>query len=203
MNHSARDRSPQRDHESKPINPYKTTRMKKSLLPLLLTACPLLAGTAAPTPPANSPQDGSGQGWTLDLEVLFLRTFQGNNSFTDEDFDFGGRAALGYQFKDGWFTKASYFGYHPGGSSETFEAFSNDLGGNALFDERFNLESSYVDWTVGRNFKPSPDWSLSPSLGLRWATFEENFSKHEDDGMGGIHQHNEIAGFVLGANFRL
>lgn len=169
--------------------------MKKSLLHLLLSAAPLFAGTPAPVPQASSEPVGAEHGWTLDLEALYLRSFQGSNSFTDKSYDFAGRAALGYQFNDGLFTKVTYFGYQPGDRNDTFEGFSDDLDGNAVFNERFNLKVSYLDWTVGQNFKPTAALTLSPSLGLRWATFEETFSEHVDDGGGGVHQHYEQAKF--------
>ena len=159
------------------------------------SAAPLLAGTSAPVPQASSAPAASGQGWTLDLEALSLRAFQGNSSFTDNGYDFAGRAALGYQFSDGLFTKVAYFGYYPGGRSDTFKAFSDDLDGDALFQERFNLKASYLDWVVGKNFNPTADLVLSPSIGLRWATFEENFHELVQDDMGGVHQHHEQTKF--------
>ena len=152
---------------------------------------PLVAGTSAPDPQAAF----APAGFTLDLDGLFLRAFQGNSSFTDDGYDFAGRAVLGYQFNDSLFTNVTYFGYHPGSRADTFEGFSDDLGGNALFQERFNLKASYLDWTVGKNFKPTADLSLSPSLGLRWATFDEDFRELVQDDSGGIHQHHEQGAF--------
>ncbi len=162
--------------------------MKKSLLPLLLSATPLLAGSPAPAP---APQAASEQGWTLGLETLSMRAFQGNNSFSDENYDFAGRVAVGYQFNNDLFTKLTAFGFSPGGDDKSFTGYSDDLGGTAAFQQAFNMKAAYIDWTVGRNFKPSAELTLSPSLGLRWAYFDENYREHVDDGMGGIHIHHE------------
>lgn len=175
----------------------KLTRVTSVIITALAAtfAGPLRASTSAPAPHASSETVGCEPGWTLNLEALSLRAFQGGSSFSDKNYDFGGRAALGYQFDNAWFTKVTYFGYHPGSHADTFDAFSDDLNGSARFEERSSLQAAYLDWTVGKKFKPTADLMLSPVLGLRWASFEENFREHVADGMGGIHQHHEQAKF--------
>jgi hypothetical protein len=138
--------------------------MKNYTLTLLLTAAPLFAGTPAPVAPA--PQQNTEQGWTLGLEVLALQPYQSEGYYDDNDFDAGYRGSLGYQFNDGLFVKATYFGY----ATET--------------DNNEDLKAQYVDLIVGQNFKPMDKLTMSPFAGLRWGNFKEDLGDIEFDGYG-------------------
>ena len=140
--------------------------MKKYTLTLLLTAAPLFAGTPAPVAPA--PQYNSEQGFTLGLEPMALRPFQSSGNYDKSDYDFGYRGSLGYQFNDGLFLKATYFGYN----TDTL-----DNSPSLLTHESAHMSVSYLDFVVGQTFKPTETFKLSPSIGLRWATFNEGYSR--------------------------
>jgi len=47
----------------------------------------------------------------------------------------------------------------------------------ALFKERFHPGVSSNDWTIGKNFNPGAELTHFPSVGLRWATFDQDFLK--------------------------
>jgi len=142
--------------------------MKKYTLTLLLTAAPLFAGTPAPVAPA--PQYNSEQGFTLGLEPMALRPFQSSGNYDKSDYDFGYRGSLGYQFADGLFLKAIYFGYN----TDVLDRSTATVGD--LFHEDAHMSVSYLDFVVGQTFKPTETFKLSPSIGLRWATFNEGYS---------------------------
>ena len=154
-----------------------SSRMKKYTLLLLLSTAPLFAGVSAPAP-APAPCADCEQGITFGLEALYLRAFESEGSYNTGDWDFGGRASLGYQFSDCLFTKVTYFGY----KSDVYEDSYND-GPNYHVDSHADLQVSYLDWVVGQHFKPSEKFTLSPYVGLRWGTFEENnYSKTNNKG---------------------
>ncbi|MEI6676357.1 MAG: Lpg1974 family pore-forming outer membrane protein [Verrucomicrobiota bacterium] len=135
--------------------------MKNHTLTLLLTAGPLFAGTPTPAPQSND------QGFTLGLEVLALRPYQSEGSYDKSNYDAAYRGSLGYQFSDGLFVKATYFGYN------TSTAPGDDL------------TTQYVDLAVGQNFKPMDKLTISPFVGLRWAGYQEDSSYSADfDGYG-------------------
>ena len=182
--------------------------MKKYTLTLLLTAAPLFAGTPAPVAPA--PQSNSEQGFTLGLEPMALRPFQSNGNYDKSDYDFGYRGSLGYQYADGLFLKASYFGYN----TDTL-----DRSPSLLFHETAHMSVSYLDFVVGQTFKPTETFKLSPSIGLRWATFNEGYSSSTSSaGLAALtttdyHERNAFSGLgivagldatrTLGENFSL
>ena len=126
----------------------------------------------APAPPPSDCQAG----WTLGLEVLALRAYQSEGQYEEGSFDVGGRASLGYQFNDCLFVKATYFGY----SSDVFD--ETDFNENETIHDVGELKVSYLDLVVGQHFRPSEKLTLSPYVGLRWATFEENFRTTFSDG---------------------
>ena len=145
--------------------PQNTTVMKPILLFPLVMALPAFAGTPATVTPPPPPAE---QGITLGLEALYLRSYQSNGQYSSGDWDFGGRGSLGYQFSDGLFIKATYFGYGSDVQSMLVEK-NNDY--DVINAE---LDVSYLDLVVGQNFKPSETLTLSPYVGLRWGTFEES-----------------------------
>lgn len=111
-----------------------------------------------------------------------MRSYQSEGYYNTGDFDFGGRASLGYQFNDCLFTKVTYFGY----KSDVFEDsdpdnFYDDVDDQYNYNEDADLQVTYLDWVVGQHFKPSEKFTLSPYVGLRWGTFEENYSSKEND----------------------
>ena len=176
--------------------------MKNYTLTLLLTAAPLFAGTPAPVAPA--PQYNSEQGWTLGLEAMMLRPFQSGGLYDKSDYDFGGRASLGYQFADGMFLKATYFGY---GTDVTDYSLATS---NSFRQDDGRMSLSYLDFVVGQNFKPTETLKLSPFVGLRWATFNEGgneittFPRQTNDTSGtrvfGEHNNFSGLGIVLGVD---
>ena len=164
--------------------------MKKYTLTLLLTAAPLFAGTPAPVAPA--PQYNAEQGFTLGLEPMALRPFQSNGAYDKSDYDFGYRGSLGYQFADGLFLKAIYFGYN----TDTL-----DRSPSLLFHETAHMSVSYLDFVVGQTFKPTETFKLSPSIGLRWATFNEGYSNTTLSGLSApitSYHHDRVAFSGLG-----
>ena len=110
-------------------------------------------------------------GWTFGLEALYLRPYQSDGEYDNPDFDFGGRASVGYDFNDCLFVKATYFGY-----STDITATYND----SAVDEGGSLDVSYLDLVVGQHFKPSEKLTLSPFVGLRWAQFDELYEQTYD-----------------------
>jgi hypothetical protein len=143
----------------------------------LLTAAPLFAGVSEPIA-APAPQANCEQGWTLGLEALALRPFQSEGEYDENNFDFGYRASVGYQFNDGLFTKLTYFGYK--GDTYSDSGRDSDGYGDYSYDDNAEVEVSYLDLVIGQNFKPSEALTLSPFVGLRWATFEESGSYKEN-----------------------
>jgi len=134
---------------------------------------------------APAPQSDCEQGWTLSLEAMALRAYQSEGGYNEDNYDFGGRASLGYQFNDCLFTKMTYFGY----SSDTLD----DRG--EFFRDQGDLSVSYLDWVVGQHFKPSEKLTLSPYVGLRWATFEEGVDFINDgDGFNRYTENHDFSG---------
>jgi len=139
-------------------------------------ALPVFAGTPAPVTPPPPPSE---QGFTLGLEALYLRSYQSNGQYDTGDWDFGGRGSLGYQFGDGLFVKATYFGYGSDVQGYIAEGKNGEYTINSA-----ELDVSYIDLVVGQNFKPTENLKLSPYVGLRWGTFEESATsvKYYSDG---------------------
>ena len=143
-------------------------------------ALPVFAGTPAPV--TAPPQAPSEQGWTLGLEILALQPYQSEGEYSDTNFDVAWRGSLGYQFNDGLFLKGTYFGYKTEIDNE-------------------DLKTQYVDLVIGQNFKPMEKLSISPFIGVRWASYQE-WDKYVDFDGWGI-----VIGFdatrALGNNFSL
>ena len=139
-------------------------------------ALPVFAGTPAPVTPPPPPAE---QGFTLGLEALYLRSYQSNGQYNSGDWDFGYRGSLGYQFGDGLFVKATYFGYGSDVQGYITEGKNGEYTINSA-----ELDVSYIDLVVGQNFKPTENLKLSPYVGLRWGTFEESATsvKYYSDG---------------------
>ena len=93
---------------------------------------------------------------------MALRSYT-SESNTSNNYNFAGRGSLGFQFADGLFVTATYFGY--GGNlvdrTEQFETYTHHDSGN--------LSATYIDLVLGQNFKPTETLKLSPYVGLRWA----------------------------------
>ena len=144
--------------------PYMFRDMKNLTLSLLLTTAPLFAGVEAPimAPPAPDCEAG----FTLGLEALYLRAYQSDGEYNQGDYDFAGRGSIGYEFNDCLFVKLTYFGY----SNEVDSSKDRDV------EKHKDLDVSYLDLVVGQHFKPSEKLTLSPYVGLRWATFKEEYN---------------------------
>ena len=145
--------------------------MKNLTLSLLLTTAPLFAGVEAPimAPPAPDCEAG----WTFGLEALYLQPYQSDGEYDNPDYDFGGRASVGYDFNDCLFVKATYFGYSTDIDPGDDDGYYDDSDGN--------LDVSYFDLVVGQHFKPSDKLTLSPYVGLRYAQYEEQRSQSYDN----------------------
>lgn len=144
--------------------------MKRYTLILLLTAAPLFAGTQAPV---FAPQSNTTQGFTLGLEPMAMRSYT-SNSHAENNYDFAGRGSLGYQFADGLFVTASYFGY--GTDIADYTAITSPVVAppavGYLDHYSGRLSASFIDLVVGQNFKPTDTLKLSPFVGLRWTTYQ-------------------------------
>jgi hypothetical protein len=138
--------------------------MKPILLIPFVMALPVFAGTPAPV--TAPPQAPSEQGWTLGLEIMALEPYQSYGGYDDTDYDVAWRGSLGYQFSDGLFLKGSYFGY----KTDT--------------DSNEELDMASVDLVIGQNFKPMEKLSISPFIGVRYASFEEDYGGIDFDGWG-------------------
>jgi len=152
--------------------------MKKYTLILLLTAAPLFAGTQAPV---IASQSNTEQGWTLGIEPMALRPYT-SSSWDKNDYNFAGRGSLGYQFADGLFVTATYFGY--GGDLTDHTASTPPIVGPPAYVgylDHYNgrMSSSYIDLVIGQNFKPTETLKLSPFVGLRWAMYQDGFTDTE------------------------
>ncbi len=149
-----------------------------------MTTAPVFAGVEAPimAPPAPDCEAG----WTFGLEALYLKAYQSEGRYDDADYEFGGRGSVGYDFNDCLFVKASYFGYEADVSH-----FGEDVQGGSIGEDA-DLKVSYLDLVVGEHFKPSEKLTLSPYVGLRWATFEEGTDFRAIDPRGAeLHQSQE------------
>lgn len=127
---------------------------------------------------APATQSDCVQGWTLGIEPMALRSFAGESDGED-GYNFGGRASVGYQFNDCFFTQVTYLGY----SGDTLDQNSAVIA-NPLWHENHNLEINAVDWVFGQHFKPTEKLKLSPFAGLRWATVNQSFDYSEDSAVG-------------------
>jgi hypothetical protein len=145
---------------------------------------PVIAAMAFPsfaqagTSMAPVTQSDCAEGWTLGLEALALRPFAGESNGED-GYDFGGRASLGYQFGDCFFTQVNYFGYsgdtlNQRGLIDTTDPISD------YFTDNHNLEVNAVDWVFGQHFKPTEKMKLSPYAGLRWTTVNQSYNYSRD-----------------------
>lgn len=154
------------------------TLLTKKVLPLIaamvLPSVAQAGQTEAPMAPA--PQSDCEAGWTLGMEAMALRPFHSEGEYNEDNYDFGGRLSLGYQFNDCLFTKVTFFGY----KTDTFDERGTNEGGR--FHDQEDLEVSYIDAVVGQHFRPSDKLTLSPYVGLRWATFEEGGDFLRDNG---------------------
>ncbi|KAB2639309.1 MAG: hypothetical protein DVB25_05915 [Verrucomicrobia bacterium] len=145
--------------------------MKKYTLTLLLTAAPLFAGTQAPV---VAPQANTEQGWTLGVEPMAMAPYA-SDSWTKNDYTFAGRGSLGYQFSDGLFVTATYFGY---GGDLINHTNITPADGSAGYLEQYSgrMSATYIDLVLGQNFKPTDTLKLSPFVGLRWATGQQGYT---------------------------
>ena len=146
---------------------YLSCDMKNLTLSLLLTTAPLFAGVEAPimAPPAPDCEAG----WTFGLEALYLQPYQSDGEYDNPDYDFGGRASIGYDFNDCLFVKATYFGYSTDITPDDNNGYYDNTDGS--------LDASYFDLVVGQHFKPSDKLTLSPYVGLRYAQYEEQSTR--------------------------
>ncbi len=140
--------------------------MKNYTLTLLLTAAPLFAGTHAPV---VASQSNTEQGWTLGIEPMAMAPYTSSN-WANNDYSFAGRGSLGYQFADGLFIAATYFGY-----SGDLVDHSEDFGGYS-HHETGRMSATYIDLVIGQNFKPTETLKLSPYVGLRWAADQAGYT---------------------------
>ena len=153
--------------------------MKNLTLSLLLTTAPLFAGVEAPIMAPPAPDCDSG--FSLGLEALYLRPYHSEGAYNEGDFEFGGRGSLGYEFNDCLFVKATYFGYN----ADVYHDEGDD-GPSFTYENEADVEVSYLDLVVGQHFKPSEKLTLSPYVGLRWATFDESGKSTQTSGFQGI-----------------
>jgi hypothetical protein len=135
--------------------------MKKTILPLLLSTAPLFAGEPTPMTMAPPPACDCPQGFTVGLEVLGLKPYQSEGDYNENDLELGLRGSLGYQFADCLFVELTGFAYEA-------DIFSDPV-------ETGELELGYVDLVVGQHFTQCEKLTLSPYVGLRWASFEESY----------------------------
>ena len=143
-------------------------RMKKYMIPLLLTTAPTFAGEVTPAT-APAPQSACPQGWTVGLEALALKAYAGYSDDRDDaDYEFGFRGSVGYEFSDCLFVKFTGFGY----SADLYDLTSTD--GDDTYRSSEEFDASYFDLVVGQHFTPGDKFSLSPYAGLRWAEAESN-----------------------------
>ena len=140
--------------------------MKKYTLILFLTASPLFAGAPTPVPAS---QYNTEQGMTLGIEPMALAPYS-SSSWDKNDYTFAGRGSLGYQFADGLFVTATYFGYAGDLTDHTAVTASQ------LDQYSGRMSASYIDLVVGQNFKPTDTLKLSPYVGLRWAVGQEGYT---------------------------
>ena len=140
--------------------------MKNNTLILLLTASPIFAGAPTPVPAS---QYNTEQGFTLGIEPMALAPYS-SSSWDKNDYTFAGRGSLGYQFTDGLFVTATYFGY--GGDLTDHTAIT----ASQLDHYSGRMSASYMDLVVGQNFKPTDTLKLSPYVGMRWAVGQQGYT---------------------------
>lgn len=164
--------------------------MKSQILPLLLlSAAPLFAGEPAPMmTPAPAPVAGCDclQGFTFGLEALVLRPYADVSDNEVDDFEFGFRGSLGYEFGDCLFAKLTGFGY----SSDIIEG-NGSPGFNFAFDEQGEVDVAYVDLVIGQHFCPDDKLKLSPFVGLRWASVSADYRYREFGVLDGVQTFGE------------
>jgi hypothetical protein len=170
-------------------------RMKKHILPLLLTTAPLFAGEPAPVM-APAPKCDCPQGWTIGLEAMALKAYPGSTpgGDTDTDYEFAGRASVGYEFSDCLFVKAIGFW----ASSDLYDYTDNNG-----YKYSGDVDMSYYDLVVGQHFTPGDKTLLSPYVGLRYAMVDHN-AKQSYQGEGSRHwtyENNlDSLGIVIGVD---
>ena len=144
--------------------------MKKTILPLLLASAPVFAGEVAPVmapPPCSCPE-----GWTAGIEILGMQAYPDAHEY-DNDMDVGLRGSLGYQFGDCMFVRLSGFGF------DTDLDF-DDENAAPFEDGELDLTFGYVDLVVGQTFGHCDTLTLSPYVGICWASYDEDEDFRQD-----------------------
>lgn len=150
--------------------------MKTTLTALLLSTAPIFAGEPAPIAPAPSPCDCP-EGWTIGLEAMAMKAYPGftPGGDTDTDYEFAGRASVGYEFGDCMFVRATGFWF----SSDLYDQ-TEDFEGVERFSG--DVDMAYYDLVVGQHFTNCGDFTLSPYVGLRYATVDRDDRREFDPG---------------------
>lgn len=178
--------------------------MKNYTLLLLLSTAPLFAGVSAPAPMAPAPCADCEQGWTFGLEVLALKPYQDGGDYRsnfgeyrndisgdvyDGDWTAAYRASLGYEFSNCVFTKITFFG----ATFDTIDKGFSDSYEDGNYSDNYkhslsgDMQLSYLDWVIGKHLKASENLTISPFIGLRWATIDQSVTdkytyNQDDDG---------------------
>jgi len=155
--------------------------MKNTITALLLTTAPIFAGEPAPMI-APAPTPDCPQGWTIGLEAMAMKAYPGYTpgGDTDTDYEFAGRASIGYEFGDCMFVRATGFWFN----SDLYDTTEID----GPFTDKYSgdVDMSYYDLVVGQHFTPGDKAVLSPYVGLRYATVDQTnrYSSTYDTGEG-------------------
>ena len=141
--------------------------MKNTITALLLTTAPIFAGEPAPMiAPAPAPCDCP-QGWTIGLEAMAMKAYPGYTpGDSDTDYEFAGRASIGYEFGDCMFVKATGFWF----GSDLYDDTETD--GTNTYEYSGDVDMSYYDLVVGQHFTPGDKAVLSAYVGLRYAVVD-------------------------------
>ncbi len=134
------------------------------------------AGDPAPYVPAPTPEPLCGSpGWTLEAAVLYMKPHQSEGEIADSDWDAGYRFGLAYEMPDGLRFALRVFGFDGTGEYGEGRYGEGRYRNNDVEEEFFAL-----DFLVGDTFCPSEDLSIAINVGLRYASYKEDWKYYSD-----------------------
>ncbi len=134
------------------------------------------AGDPAPYVPAPTPEPLCGSpGWTLEAAVLYMKPHQSEGEIADSDWDAGYRLGLAYEMPDGLRFALRVFGFDGTGEYGEGRYGEGRYRNNDVEEEFFAL-----DFLVGDTFCPSEDLSIAINVGLRYASYKEDWKYYSD-----------------------
>ena len=127
-------------------------------------------GTFAPPAPVSDCASCSAPGWYANLSLVYMQ-FYGDGAESsptvDGDWDFGGRASIGFEQPDGLFFELNVFSFEG-----DFDESDDDIDGE--------IESFYIEGLFGDNLICGGT-CLDYGVGIRYLSSEKSEIRNEDD----------------------